>query len=195
MKRAVDIVVSLLLLVVLSPVIVAVGAVVALCLGRPILFRQSRPGLHSKIFTLYKFKTMLEEFDPSGQLLPDDIRLTRCGRFLRSFSLDELPELWNVLRGDMSLVGPRPLSVSYLDLYTNHQARRHNIRPGITGWAQINGRNETTWDDRLDMDVWYVDNRTCGLDAQILFRTIKVVLTRKGVSAKGHATMPKFEGR
>jgi sugar transferase EpsL len=194
MKRVVDAVVSAVALVLLSPVMLAVAAVVALKLGRPVLFRQQRPGLQGRSFTLYKFRTMTDERAADGRLLPDAERLTRFGRLLRSTSLDELPELWNVVRGDMSLVGPRPLLEAYLPRYSAHHARRHEVRPGITGWAQVNGRNATTWEQRLDMDVWYVDHRSMRLDCTILWRTLKAVVTRQGVSADGHATMPEFRG-
>ena len=194
MKRAVDVVVSALGLVLLSPVMAVLAVLVAVKLGRPVLFRQRRPGLHEKSFMLVKFRTMTDERGPDGRLLPDADRLTPFGRFLRSTSLDELPELWNVLRGDMSLVGPRPLLEAYLPRYSAHHARRHEVRPGITGWAQVNGRNATTWQERLDMDVWYVDHRSVRLDCTILWRTLRAVVTRQGVSADGHATMPEFKG-
>ncbi len=184
--------------VVLFSISLPVQAVVAVALrsqlGTPILFRQRRPGLHGKPFTMLKFRTMTDARDAAGNLLPDAERLTRLGRFLRGSSLDELPELWNVLRGDMSLVGPRPLLMQYLERYTERQARRHEVRPGITGWAQVNGRNAVDWDDRLAMDVWYVDNVSLALDIRILRRTLAAVLTRRGISAEGHATMPEFLG-
>jgi sugar transferase EpsL len=193
-KRLVDVVVSVVSLVLLSPVLVLVAVLVALKLGRPVLFRQRRPGLHAKPFTLLKFRTMTDQRGPDGSLLPDAERLTSLGRFLRSTSVDELPELWNVLRGDMSLVGPRPLLERYVDRYTGHQARRHEVRPGITGWAQVNGRNATTWKERLEMDVWYVDHQSHVLDLKILAKTVLAVVLRRGISADGHATMPDFQG-
>ncbi len=163
-------------------------------LGSPVLFRQVRPGLHGKPFTMVKFRTMTDERGPDGALLPDAQRLTPFGRFLRASSLDELPELWNVLRGEMSLVGPRPLLMEYLPIYTPEQARRHEVRPGITGWAQVNGRNAISWTDKFALDVWYVDHRSLWLDVQILWRTVRKVLLRDGISAEGVATMSKFTG-
>jgi len=163
-------------------------------LGSPVFFRQTRPGLHGKPFNLIKFRTMTNTKDHFGRLLPDSKRITKLGRFLRITSLDELPELWNVLKGDMSLVGPRPLLMEYLDKYTPEQARRHEVKPGITGWAQINGRNALSWEERFKMDVWYVDNQNLWLDLKILFLTIWKVLAREGISKPGHATMTKFSG-
>lgn len=192
MKRLFDVVASAVALVVLSPLIVVVAVLVALKLGRPVLFTQERPGRIGRPFTMYKFRTMTSATGPDGRLLPDADRLTSFGRLLRSTSLDELPELWNILRGDMSLVGPRPLLMAYLPRYSAHQARRHEVRPGLTGWAQVNGRNATTWDERFDLDVWYVDHRTMRLDLQIIWKTIRAVVRRDGVSAEGHATMPEF---
>ena len=162
-------------------------------LNFPILFRQSRTGLNGKIFNIYKFRTMTNDCDKDGILLPDALRLTKFGKFLRSTSLDELPSLWNVLKGDMSLVGPRPLLVEYLPLYSAKQARRHEVKPGITGWAQVNGRNAISWDEKFDLDVWYVDNQSIWLDIKILYLTIKKVIVRDGISAKGDATMPRFD--
>ena len=159
----------------------------------PILFKQSRPGLKGKIFNIYKFRSMTGERDKEGTLLPDELRLTKFGKFLRSTSLDELPSLWNVLKGDMSLVGPRPLMVEYLPLYSTKQARRHEVKPGITGWAQVNGRNAISWDKKFDLDVWYVDNQSIWLDIKILYLTIKKVIVRDGISAQGDATMPRFD--
>ena len=164
-------------------------------LGSPVFFRQTRPGQHGKPFNMVKFRTMTGARGPGGQLLPDADRLTPFGRFLRSSSLDELPELWNVLKGDMSLVGPRPLLMEYLPLYSPEQARRHELRPGITGWAQINGRNSLSWEDKFALDVWYVDNQSLWLDIKILWLTVKKVLVREGISAAGEATMSKFEGK
>ncbi len=192
MKRLIDIVASAVALVVLSPIIAVVAVLVALRLGRPVLFVQERPGRNARPFTMYKFRTMTSATGPDGRLLPDAERLTPFGRLLRSTSLDELPELWNILRGDMSLVGPRPLLMAYLPRYSAHQARRHEVRPGLTGWAQVNGRNATTWDERFDLDVWYVDHRSMRLDLQILWKTVQAVVRRNGVSAEGHATMPEF---
>ncbi len=163
-------------------------------LGSPVLFTQVRPGLHGKPFRMVKFRTMTDARDSSGALLPDAKRLTPFGRFLRASSLDELPELWNVLRGEMSLVGPRPLLMEYLPLYSPDQARRHEVRPGITGWAQVNGRNAISWADKFALDVWYVDHRSLWLDVRILWLTVRKVLVRDGISAAGEATMPKFEG-
>jgi lipopolysaccharide/colanic/teichoic acid biosynthesis glycosyltransferase len=159
-----------------------------------VLFRQVRPGLQGRPFTMVKFRTMTDDRGPDGALLPDARRLTPFGRFLRASSLDELPELWNVLKGDMSLVGPRPLLMEYLPLYTPEQARRHEVRPGITGWAQVNGRNAISWANKFALDVWYVDHRSLWLDLQILWRTVRKVLVRDGISAEGEATMPKFTG-
>lgn len=163
-------------------------------LGSPVFFRQVRPGLHGRPFEMVKFRTMTDARGPDGALLPDSVRLTSFGRFLRATSLDELPELWNVIKGDMSLVGPRPLLVEYLPLYSPEQARRHEVRPGITGWAQVNGRNALSWDDKFKLDVWYVDHRSLRLDIQILWLTVKKVLVREGISAAGEATVSKFTG-
>ncbi len=193
-KRLVDIMVSALGIVVLSPVFLIIGLLVALDLGRPVLFVQERIGLYGKPFYLYKFRTMRDAVSPSGELLPDAQRLTRFGRILRSTSLDELPELINVLVGQMSLVGPRPLLPKYLDRYTSEQARRHEVKPGITGWAQVNGRNSLTWEERFRLDVWYVDNWSILLDLKILLMTIITVIRREGISSEGHATMAEFRG-
>ena len=194
MKRLFDIVISALLLILLSPVFLVLSILVRLTLGPPVLFRQVRPGFRGRPFTMYKFRTMTNERDEQGRLLPDEQRLTRLGRFLRSTSLDELPELFNVLKGDMSLVGPRPLLMEYLPLYTPEQARRHEVRPGITGWAQVNGRNAISWEEKFRYDVWYVDNWSFWLDIKILWMTIVSVLKREGISAQGHVTMPPFTG-
>ena len=167
---------------------------VRLKLGSPVFFCQVRPGMHGKPFKMLKFRTMTSECGPDGQLLPDAVRLTSFGRFLRSTSLDELPELWNVLKGDMSLVGPRPLLMEYLPLYTPEQARRHEVRPGITGWAQVNGRNAISWEDKFKLDVWYVDNQSLSLDLEILLLTVKKVLVRDGINSAGEATMPAYTG-
>ncbi|HUL90772.1 MAG TPA: sugar transferase [Burkholderiales bacterium] len=193
-KRFVDFAVACAGLIVLSPVILAVSALVLVCSGRPILFAQIRPGRLGHLFVLYKFRTMSGATDAQGKLLPDAERFTGLGRFLRHSSLDELPQLWNVLRGDMSLVGPRPLLVEYLPLYSPEQARRHEVRPGITGWAQVNGRNAQTWEERLRLDVWYVDHRSLWLDLQILWLTLLGVLHSEGINQPGHATMPRFTG-
>lgn len=195
MKRLFDIVVAALLLVLLSPLLLAVACMVKVSLGSPVLFKQVRPGLHGRPFTMYKFRTMTDARDAQGRLLPDERRLTKFGRFLRSTSLDELPELFNVLKGDMSLVGPRPLLMEYLPLYTPEQARRHEVRPGITGWAQVNGRNAISWEEKFEHDVWYVDNRSLWLDIKILWLTLLTVARREGISAQGHVTMPPFQGR
>jgi sugar transferase EpsL len=194
LKRVFDVVVSATALVVLAPVMGLIALAVWRTMGRPVLFRQVRPGLHGKPFVMYKFRTMRDLRDTEGKLLPDEARLTPFGRWLRSTSLDELPELLNVLRGEMSLVGPRPLLMEYLDRYTPEQARRHEVKPGITGWAQIHGRNNLSWDERFKLDVWYVDNWSLWLDLKILWRTLWMVLRREGISAQGHATMPEFRG-
>lgn len=194
MKRIIDTVASALGLLVLSPLLVLLVLFVAMKLGTPVFFTQERPGLGGRIFRLYKFRTMTDVRDENGELLSDSVRLTAFGRFMRSASLDELPELWNVLRGDMSLVGPRPLLVEYLERYTPEQARRHEVRPGITGWAQVNGRNALSWEERFALDVWYVDNHSMWLDVKILAMTVGKVLRREGVTNPGHATMPEFTG-
>jgi len=194
MKRFVDITGSILGLVLLSPVLLIVWVMVRRDMGSPVLFRQTRPGLNGRPFQMVKFRTMRDATDSSGNPLPDSERLTNFGRFLRSSSLDELPELWNVLRGDMSLVGPRPLLMEYLSLYSPKQARRHEVRPGVTGWAQINGRNSVSWDEKFEFDVWYVNYRTFWLDLKIIWLTIRKVFKRDGISAAGEATMPKFKG-
>lgn len=194
MKRLFDAIVALGSLLVLSPVIFLLSILVALKLGRPVIFRQKRPGLKGKVFEMIKFRSMRDAVDEQGDALPDSERLTPFGEKLRSSSLDELPGLWSVLKGDMSLVGPRPLLVEYLPLYSKEQARRHNVRPGITGWAQVNGRNAISWEEKFKLDVWYVDNQSFWLDIKILFLTVKKVFKREGVSAEGEATMPKFTG-
>lgn len=194
MKRAFDIVASALALLLLSPVLACVALLVALKMGRPIFFRQQRPGLDEKPFTMLKFRTMLDAHDAKGQPLSDAQRLTPFGQWLRSTSLDELPELWNVLKGDLSLVGPRPLLMEYLPHYNSTQRRRHEVRPGLTGWAQIHGRNAVDWSERFELDVWYVDHRSFRLDMKILAMTIGLVFSRRGVSAQGEATMRKFMG-
>jgi len=194
MKRAVDLGGSLLALCALAPVLLAVALLVRILFGRPVLFTQIRPGLHGRPFGILKFRTMTDARDAEGRLRPDAERLTRFGRFLRAASLDELPELLNVLKGEMSLVGPRPLLMQYLDRYTPEQARRHEVRPGITGWAQVNGRNAITWEEKFTLDVWYVDNQSCWLDIKILAVTAWKVLRREGISQAGEATMAEFMG-
>jgi sugar transferase EpsL len=181
-------------LIVLSPVFIAVSVLVWLSMGRPILYRQRRPGQFARPFMLLKFRTMSDWRDATGKLLPDAERLTRVGRMLRATSLDELPQLWNVLRGDISLVGPRPLLMEYLPRYSPEQARRHDVMPGITGWAQVNGRNAIDWDTKFEHDVWYVDHWSLWLDIRILFLTIRQVSRRQGISSTNHATMPEFMG-
>jgi sugar transferase EpsL len=192
LKRVVDLVGATLGLIVLSPAMGIVAWKVRRDLGPPALFSQVRPGLHGEPFTIRKFRTMRDDRSPEGDLLSDEQRLSSFGRTLRSTSLDELPELWNVLRGDMSLVGPRPLLVEYLERYTPEQARRHEVRPGITGWAQVNGRNDMAWGEKLALDVWYVDNRSLWLDLRILVRTVWVTVARRGVTLAGHATTVRF---
>lgn len=194
MKRLFDIVVAGLALLALSPVLLLVALLVRWKLGSPVLFRQQRPGLNGQPFLMVKFRTMLDSTDERGQPLSDELRLTSFGRLLRSTSVDELPELWNVFVGHMSLVGPRPLLMQYLSLYTPEQARRHLVRPGVTGWAQINGRNAQSWDRRFELDVWYVDNRSFWLDIKILLLTVKKVLVREGIAAAGEATMQAYTG-
>jgi lipopolysaccharide/colanic/teichoic acid biosynthesis glycosyltransferase len=194
MKRAFDLLASGAALLVLSPVIAGVAGVVRVKLGSPVFFRQQRPGLKGRPFRMVKFRTMRDAHDAQGNALPDAERLTPLGRFLRASSLDELPELWNVFRGEMSLVGPRPLLMDYLPLYSATQARRHDVRPGITGWAQINGRNTLRWEDKFDMDVWYVDNQSLALDLKIILLTLWKVVRREGISAAGEATMTRFLG-
>jgi lipopolysaccharide/colanic/teichoic acid biosynthesis glycosyltransferase len=193
-KRVFDLLASALGLLLLSVPLALLAWQVRRKLGSPVLFTQVRPGLHGKPFRMVKFRTMTDARDASGALLPDAQRLTSFGRFLRASSLDELPELWNVLRGEMSLVGPRPLLVEYLPLYSPEQARRHAVRPGITGWAQINGRNAISWVDKFALDVWYVDHRSLWLDVRILWLTVKKVICREGITAEGDATMPRFKG-
>lgn len=193
-KRLLDFCLAATCLFLLAPVLVLLAALIRLRLGSPIFFRQERPGLGGRPFLLCKFRTMTDSRDATGALRSDAERLTPFGRWLRSTSLDELPELWNIVRGDMSFVGPRPLLTRYLPLYSHRQARRHDVRPGLTGWAQVNGRNAATWDDRLERDVWYVDHLTFLLDLKILFATLGKVLRRDGISAAGEATMPEFTG-
>jgi lipopolysaccharide/colanic/teichoic acid biosynthesis glycosyltransferase len=189
-----DFILSLIAIIVLSPVMLVVAALVRVKLGSPVIFKQSRPGLNEKIFMMYKFRTMTDERDRNGELLSDSIRLTRFGKFLRSTSLDELPELFNILKGDMSLVGPRPLLVQYLLLYNEHQKRRHEVRPGLSGLAQVNGRNTICWEDRFNFDVKYVDDISFSNDWKIVFLTIKKVFVREGINSETAATMEPFKG-
>lgn len=191
-KRCTDILVALIAIVVLSPVLVVTAILVAVFLGRPVFFRQRRPGKNGIPFEMVKFRSMTDGKDEKGQLLPDEVRLTRFGRFLRASSLDELPELWNVLKGEMSIVGPRPLLLRYLWRYSPAQFRRHAVRPGVTGWAQVNGRNAISWDEKFTFDLWYVDHFSPLVDLKILFMTVGKLVSRSGVSAEGHATMPEF---
>ncbi len=193
-KRIFDLFVAFLALLALAPVLAVVAWQIRRKLGSPVLFQQVRPGLYGQPFKLIKFRTMRDAVDAQGNPLPDSERMTPFGNFLRSTSLDELPELWNVLKGDMSLVGPRPLLMEYLPLYSPAQARRHEVRPGVTGWAQVNGRNALSWDEKFKLDVWYVDNHSFWLDLKILLLTVKKVFVREGISAAGEATMPKFTG-
>ena len=195
LKRAFDIAASTSALVVLSPVLAITAYKVKKELGSPVLFRQTRPGLHGKPFEMIKFRTMKDATDKEGNALPDSERLTDFGKKLRASSLDELPELWNVLKGDMSLVGPRPLLMEYLPLYSAEQAKRHNVRPGVTGYAQVNGRNSLSWEDKFKLDTWYVEHQSLWLDMKILLKTVKKVIIKDGISADGEATMTKFTGK
>ncbi|HEX5472970.1 MAG TPA: sugar transferase [Lacipirellulaceae bacterium] len=192
-KRLLDIVLSTIALVVLAPLLVVLALAVRWRLGRPILFWQQRPGKLGQLFWVAKFRTMADSRDPAGNLLDDSERLTPFGKWLRSTSLDELPELWNVLRGEMSFVGPRPLLPEYLPCYAPEQARRHDVRPGITGWAQVNGRNAISWEEKFELDVWYVEHQSLALDLKILLRTVATLLSRKGIAANDHVTMPRFD--
>jgi sugar transferase EpsL len=194
-KRAFDLAIAVPAAIALAPLQAVLAVLVRMRLGSPILFRQVRPGLHGDPFTIYKFRTMTEARDEDGVLLPDAARLTRFGRFLRASSLDELPELYNVLKGDMSIVGPRPLLMQYLDRYTPEQARRHDVRPGITGWTQVNGRNSISWEEKFELDVWYVDHRTFGLDCRILARTFRTLIRHDGINAPGVATNEEYMGK
>ena len=194
MKRIFDFSISFILLILSFPLLAIIAFKIRQNLGKPVLFKQLRPGLAGKPFQMFKFRTMKESCDSNGKLLPDEARLTNFGRFLRSTSLDELPELWNVLKGEMSLVGPRPLLMDYLPLYSPQQARRHEVKPGITGWAQVNGRNTLSWEEKFNLDVWYVDNRNLALDLRILWLTILTVIRREGINAVGEATMSPFIG-
>jgi len=194
LKRFFDIILSLLVVIVLSPILAVAVFLVRIVLGSPVLFSQMRPGLNERPFNMLKFRTMSDARDANGRLLSDAERLTKLGRFLRTTSIDELPELFNVLKGDMSLVGPRPLLMQYLERYTPEQARRHEVRPGITGWAQVNGRNAITWEEKFKLDVWYVDNRSLWLDIKIIFMTIWKIFKREGINQQGQATMEEFMG-
>jgi len=194
LKRVFDVLAASIGLLLLSPVIAIVALMIRRRLGTPVLFRQVRPGMNGKPFEMVKFRTMRDAVDAQGNVLPDAERMTSFGSFLRSSSLDELPELWNVIKGDMSLVGPRPLLMEYLPLYNAEQVRRHDVRPGVTGWAQINGRNALSWEEKFKLDTWYVDNRTFWLDLKIIFLTIRKVVVRDGISAQGEATMSRFTG-
>ena len=194
LKRILDLSIIFTGFLILIPILIAIFFLVKIKLGSPVFFKQARPGLNGAIFNIYKFRTMTNELDKNGFLLPDIDRLTKFGKFLRSTSLDELPSLWNVFKGEMSLVGPRPLLLEYLPLYSTKQARRHEVKPGITGWAQINGRNKITWSEKFDLDVWYVDNQSIWLDIKILWLTVKKVINRSGINQEGQATIEKFKG-
>ncbi|MFF2588509.1 sugar transferase [Peribacillus butanolivorans] len=193
-KRSMDFILALIAILVLSPILLVVALLVRVKLGSPVLFKQKRPGLHGNIFMMFKFRTMTDERDENGELLPDNIRLTKFGRFLRSTSLDELPELFNIIKGDMSIVGPRPLLVQYLPLYDKHQKRRHEVRPGLSGLAQVNGRNAISWEDKFNLDVEYVNHVSFTGDWKIIFLTIKKVFVREGINSETAATMEYFEG-
>lgn len=193
-KRIFDFILALLAVIVLSPILLIVAVLVRTKLGSPVIFKQERPGLHGKVFTLYKFRTMTDAKDENGDFLPDEVRLTKFGKLLRSTSLDELPELFNIVKGDMAIVGPRPLLVRYLPLYNEHQRHRHDVRPGFTGYAQVNGRNSISWEEKFDLDVYYTQNVSLLLDIKIIFKTIKVVLVREGISSETSATMEEFMG-
>lgn len=193
-KRCVDFILALVAIIVLSPVLVVVAILVRRKLGSPVLYKQQRPGLHERIFTIYKFRTMTDERDMNGELMPDEIRLTKFGKILRSTSLDELPELFNILKGDMAIVGPRPLLVQYLPLYNRRQKLRHTVRPGITGYAQVNGRNSISWGEKFELDVQYVETISIGLDIKIFLKTIKSVVAREGINSENSETMEAFTG-
>ena len=193
-KRFFDFVLSLLAIIILSPIMIIIAIIVKIKLGSPIIFTQERPGKNEKIFKMYKFRSMTDQRDEKGNLLPDDVRLTKFGKLLRSTSLDELPELFNIFKGDMSIVGPRPLLVRYLDRYNEHQRHRHDVRPGITGWAQCNGRNAISWEEKFDLDVYYTKHVSLVLDIKIIFKTVKVVLFREGISSETSITMEEFRG-
>jgi sugar transferase EpsL len=193
-KRCFDLVFSVLLTILSLSFMIIISFILLCTIGWPIIFSQIRPGLHGKGFRIYKFRTMKDTRDDAGTLLPDEVRLTGIGKFLRAFSLDELPQLFNIIRGNLSFVGPRPLLVEYLLRYTTEQARRHEVKPGITGWAQVNGRNTITWEGKFDLDIWYIDHRSFFLDMTILWLTLVKVLKREGINANGYATMPEFMG-
>ncbi len=193
-KSLFDRILALILIIILSPIMIIVAILIYLWDGRPVIFTQKRPGFHEKIFKIYKFRTMTNERDKDGNLLPDAERLKGIGKIIRSLSLDELPQLFNVLKGDMSFIGPRPLLIEYLPLYNERQKKRHNVKPGITGWAQVNGRNAISWEQKFEYDVWYVENLSFLIDMKILWMTILKVLKRSGISQDGHATMEKFKG-
>ncbi|MGM0860916.1 MAG: sugar transferase [Bacillota bacterium] len=193
-KRVFDLTAAILLLLCASLIIVFALCIIRLKIGSPVFFTQVRPGLNGKPFTLYKFRTMTDERDKEGNLLPDEVRLTKTGKLIRKLSIDELPQLWNVIKGDLSLVGPRPLLMEYLPLYTNKQQRRHEVKPGITGWAQVNGRNAISWEKKFELDVWYVDHRSFFLDLKILFLTVRKVLISEGIHQSDHATSERFRG-
>ncbi|KAA6447471.1 sugar transferase [Bacillus atrophaeus] len=193
-KRVFDLTAAILLLCCASLIIVFAMCIIRMKIGSPVFFTQVRPGLNGKPFTLYKFRTMTDERDKEGNLLPDEVRLTKTGKLIRKLSIDELPQLWNVIKGDLSLVGPRPLLMEYLPLYTNKQQRRHEVKPGITGWAQVNGRNAISWEKKFELDVWYVDHRSFFLDLKILFLTVRKVLISEGIHQSDHATSERFRG-
>lgn len=194
LKRTFDFLVALTALLISWPLILVVALVIRIVMGSPVLFRQQRPGYKEKIFTFYKFRTMSDARDEQGRLLPDEARLTRLGRLLRSWSLDELPQLWNVLKGDLSIVGPRPLLIEYLPLYTPEQRRRHEVMPGLVGWAVVNGRNANSWEQKFAFDLWYVEHRSFILDLKIIFKALWMVISREGISYGDEATMPRFTG-
>lgn len=194
MKRFIDLLGSIILILAFLPFMVIIGVVIRIRMGSPVLFKQMRPGLDGKPFYIYKFRTMIDERDKNGQIIPEELRLTALGIFLRKYSLDELPQLFNVFKGELSFVGPRPLLMEYLPLYTKEQARRHEVKPGITGWAQVNGRNLISWEEKFKLDVWYVENQSLFLDLKILILTIKKVLIKEGVSAINHSSMEDFKG-
>lgn len=194
MKRIFDLTLTIPAFLLLSPLMILIAGIIRLTMGKPIFFKQIRPGFHEKPFIIYKFRTMFNSYSKDGFLLPDEKRLTRFGKFLRSASLDELPELFNILKGDMSIVGPRPLLMQYLSRYSAEQARRHEVRPGLTGWAQINGRNAITWEEKFRLDVWYIDNQSIFLDIKIILMTVAKVVKREGISHPGQATMEEFRG-
>ncbi len=194
MNRTLEFTLTAALVILGLPLFILIAIAVLAVLGRPIFFQQKRAGLHGVVFSMFKFRTMTNQVDSAGALLPDALRISQFGRFLRNSSLDELPELWNVLKGEMSLVGPRPLLTEYLSLYTSEQARRHEVKPGITGWAQVNGRNAISWEDKFRLDVWYVENKSLFLDMKIIWMTLGKIISRDNINAEGHSTMPRFTG-